>query len=116
MRRLRLDLEPWRDTQAARELDEQLARSAAHANGLERQRDWRALPVPSLEIKLLPRLSHSPPRLLQGESEDYCRLDGRYRFVGRGGLVAVGHHLFAEGGTGRPSGPGRPGWAGCSPS
>ena len=22
---------------------------------------------------------------------------GRYRFVGRGGVVAVGHHLFAEG-------------------
>ena len=47
--------------------------------------------------KLLPSLSHSPPRRLQGESEDYCRLDGRYRFVGRGGVVAVGHHLFAEG-------------------
>jgi hypothetical protein len=25
VRRLRLDLEPWRDTQAVRELDEQLA-------------------------------------------------------------------------------------------
>jgi hypothetical protein len=25
VRRLRLDLEPWRDTQAAREVDEQLA-------------------------------------------------------------------------------------------
>jgi hypothetical protein len=22
---------------------------------------------------------------------------GRYRFVGRGGVVAVGHHLFVEG-------------------
>jgi hypothetical protein len=33
---------------------------------------------------------------------NYCpvrptrRLDGLYRFVGRGGVVAVGHHLFAE--------------------
>jgi hypothetical protein len=46
---------------------------------------------------LLPSLSHWPPRLLRDESEDCCRLDGRYRFVGRGGVVAVGHHLFAEG-------------------
>ena len=50
----------------------------------------------SLEIHYLPGLSRSPPRLLQGEGEDCCRLDGRYRFVGRGGVVAVGH-LSAEG-------------------
>jgi hypothetical protein len=49
----------------------------------------------SLEI-MTASLSHSPPRLLQGEREDCFRLDGRYRFVGRGGVVAVGHHLFAE--------------------
>jgi hypothetical protein len=30
VRRLRLDLEPWRDTQAVRELDDQLARSGRY--------------------------------------------------------------------------------------
>jgi haloalkane dehalogenase len=66
--------------------------------------------------QLLPSLSHWPPRLLRGESEGCCRLDGRYWLVGRGGVVAVGHHLLAEGVDGRrPSGPGRPDWTGCSP-
>ncbi len=59
----------------------------------------------SLEINYGP--VHSPPRLLQGETEVCCRLDGRYRFVGRSGVVAVGHHLFAEGVDGRPSGRGK---------
>jgi len=64
-------------------------RSAAPANGRERQRDWRALPVTSLEIN---RCLVCPTGRL-----DSC--------------------LLAEGWTGRrPSGPSRPGRTGCSPS
>jgi hypothetical protein len=49
MRWLRLDLEPWRDTQAAREVDEELAAVGSARERSERRGTGRALPVTSLE-------------------------------------------------------------------
>ena len=77
---------------------------------------WRVLAVTSLEIHYLPDLSRSPPRLLQGEREDCRRLDGRYRFAGRGGVVAVGPTCSPGGPAGGGAGLAVLGRTGCSPS
>ena len=72
MRQLRLDLEPWRDTQAARELDEQLA---AVGNARERSgttRDWRALLVVSTTLDTL---GWQPATLIRGNlAEELTKL------------------------------------------